>query len=121
METLSIIAYSQPITRAEIEQIRGFRRVKGLVGCNLDVGIDFCDPLRRNVNFVLPDRFACGIDLPVYIGQADLVVVDQIDRADPGAYQRLNRVTAYAADPEHCHTRPPQPFHSLLAKQKLRS
>jgi segregation and condensation protein B len=38
METLSIIAYHQPITRAEIEEIRGVAISKGTLDILLDIG-----------------------------------------------------------------------------------
>ena len=47
------------------------------------------------------------------------IVVDQIDRTDAGAYQRLDGIPADAADPEHRHARPPQLFHGFFAEQKL--
>ena len=54
-------------------------------------------PLFRCIHLIFPDRFPGCVELAVQIGQADPVIVHQIQRADPGARQRFHRVAAYAA------------------------
>ena len=62
-----------------------------------------------------------GDDLPVQVGQADFVVVDQVERPDAAARQRFDRIAADAADAEHRDPRMVQALHRLGAKLGLRA
>ena len=44
-----------------------------------------------------------GVDLPVAVGDVDLVEVDQGQAADPAADQRLGSIAADPAEAEHGH------------------
>ena len=79
------------------------------------------DALFRHIHLVFAHRFAGGQDLAVQVGQADLVVIDKIKRADTAAHKRFTDIAAHAADAEHGHMRTLQLFHGLRAEQKLRS
>ena len=62
-----------------------------------------------------------GEELAVQVRQTHLIAVDQIDRADTAAHERLRRVAAHAADAEHRDARRLQPRHRRLAEQQLRA
>ena len=85
------------------------------------VGVDLQHPLAHDVDLVLADGLARGDDLAVEIRQADLVVVDQIERAHAAADEPLTDIAAHAADAEHGHARTLQLLHGLRTEQKLRS
>ena len=82
---------------------------------NDGVRVDLLDALLRHVHLVLAHGPARGEDLAVQIRQADPVVVDEVQRADAAAHQRLHRVAAHAADAEHGHAGMKQPLHTVLA------
>ena len=77
--------------------------------------------LRRSVNLVFPDCFARGENLAVDIRQANLVVIDKVNRPYSAADKRLNGVAADAAYPENGNACRRQSFHCFFAEQKLRS
>lgn len=52
------------------------------MGCDGAVRVDGADALRRDVDLVLADRGAEGEKLAVDVGEADAVVIDEIERAD---------------------------------------
>ena len=54
-------------------------------------------------------------------GQADFIVIDQIQCPHAAARQRFHRVAAHAADAEHRHAGIVQFFHSFRAQQQLRA
>ena len=78
------------------------------------VRVDLLDTLLRHVHLVLPHGLACGEDLAVHVRQAHPVVVDEVQRADAAAHQRLHRVAAHAADAEHGYAGVVQPLHAIL-------
>jgi hypothetical protein len=59
------------------------------------------------------------MQLPVQVGQADPVVVDQIQRTDAGPDKRFHRISAHTADPKDCYPAFRQVLHSLQAQQEL--
>ena len=85
------------------------------------VRVDVKDSLFGHIHLVLPHGFPRCEDLAVDVCEADLIVVDQIQRADAAARQSLRRIAAHAADPKHGHTGMIQLFHGLRAEEKLRS
>ena len=62
-----------------------------------------------------------GDDLSVQVGQADLVVIDQVQGAHAAAGQSLHGVAPHAADAEDSHPGFGQGFHSGLSQQQLGS
>ena len=107
------------IVLGEIELILRLRGEEGLVGGDPDVGVDVVDPLLGHIHFILPHGLAGGDDLAVEVGQADLIVVDEVQRAHAAAGQRLNGIAAHAADAEDGHPAVVQFFHCFLAQQHL--
>ena len=83
------------------------------------VGVDLQHPLAHDVDLVLADGLARGDDLAVEIRQADLVVVDQIERAHAAADEPLTDIAAHAADAEHRDPRALELFHGFRAQQQL--
>ena len=59
--------------------------------------------------------------MAVDVGQADLIIIDEIQRADAATGQRLDGIAAHAADAEDRHTGLVQLFHGLVAKQQFGS
>ena len=76
------------------------------------------DPLRHDLRLLFSDGLDCGDDLAVHIGQADPVVVDEIEGADAGPGQRLADVSAHASDPENRHPASRQAVHGLRSQQQ---
>ena len=79
------------------------------------------DTLFGYIHLVLAHRLAGSDDLPVEVGQADLIVIDEIQRAHAAACQRLDRVAAHAADAEHRHAGIVKLCHRVRAQQQLRA
>ena len=77
--------------------------------------------LGSSLYFVLTDRPVGSDDLAIDVGQAHLIIVDEVKCADTRTRQRLYRVAAYTANAEYRNTRVVQALHSLLAKQQLGS
>ena len=107
------------VVLGKIEIVLRLRAKEAPVGGHLDVGVDIVDALFRYIHLILPYRAAGGDDLTVEVGQADLIVIDQIQCAHAAACQRLHRIAAHAADAKHCHPGVVQLFHSLCTQQQL--
>ena len=107
------------VVLGEIELVLRLRGEEGLVGRDLDVGVDLVDALFRHIHLILPHRLAGGHDLAVQVGQADLIVVDEVQRTHAAAGQCLNGIAAHAANAEHRHAGMVQRFHGFLAQQQL--
>ena len=86
METLAIIAYHQPVTRADIEAVRGVRASKGTLDVLLEVGMARMRGRRRSpgrpITYGTTDKFlehyglASLADLP---GAADMKAAGLLD------------------------------------------
>ena len=85
------------------------------------VGIDILHPRGGNLHLRQADRGSQRDDLTVDVAFADGIVIDQIERTDARSCQRLDRVTADAADAENRDAAVLQFFHRFRAQQKLRS
>ena len=107
------------VVLGKVELILRFGGEEDLVSRDLDVGVDVMDALFRHIHLVLAHRLAGGHDLTVQVGQADLVVIDEVQRTHTAAGQRLDGIAAHAADAKHCHTGTVQLFHCFLAQQQL--
>ena len=107
------------VVLGKIEIVLRLRAKEAPVGGHLDVGVDIVDALFRYIHLILPYRAAGGDDLTVEVGQADLIVIDQIQCAHAAACQCLHRIAAHAADAKHCHPGVVQLFHSLCTQQQL--
>jgi segregation and condensation protein B len=93
-ETLAIIAYHQPVTRAEIEQIRGVQASRGTLDVLLELGMVRLRGRRRTpgrpVTYATSDLFlehyglASLRDLP---GAGDMKAMGLLDMALPSAFQ----------------------------------
>ena len=77
------------------------------------------DPLFRYIHLIFPDCFPGGMKLAVQICQADPVVINQVQCADSGTYQRFHRIAAHPADSENRHAALGKLIHGLRAKKKL--
>ena len=105
----------------KIKLIRRLRQIEALVYAHIAVRVDLQNAVAHDLDLVFADGFARGDDLPVEVRQADLVVVDEIERTHAAAHKRLADIAAHAADAEHGHARPLQLLHGLRAEQELRS
>ena len=93
-ETLAIIAYHQPVTRAEIEQIRGVQASRGTLDVLLELGMVRLRGRRRTpgrpVTYATSDLFlehyglASLRDLP---GAGDMKAMGLLDMALPSEFQ----------------------------------
>ena len=62
-----------------------------------------------------------GLDLPVQIGHANLVVVNESERAHAGPSQSLSGPAAHAAQAEHGHVGGGKALHGIGAQHHLRA
>ena len=104
---------------AEIEAVLRLRAKEGLVGGDLDVGVDVVDALFGHIHLEPAHRLVGGDDLAVQVGEADFVVVDQVESPHAAAGQRLDGVAAHAAHAEHGYAGIVQFGHCFRAQQQL--
>ena len=103
----------------EVEAVLGLRAEEGLVGSDLDVRVNVVDALLGHIHLEFAHGLAGGNDLAVEVGQADLIIVDEVQCAHTAAGQCLHRVAAHTADAKHGHAGIVQLFHCLCAQQQL--
>ncbi|MGI9433420.1 MAG: SMC-Scp complex subunit ScpB [Geminicoccaceae bacterium] len=77
LETLAIIAYHQPITRAEIEDIRGVSTNKGTLDLLIETG--WVQPKGRRET---PGRPVTWVTTPDFLDHLDLSVLDDLPRIE---------------------------------------
>ena len=70
---------------------------------NPDRRIDVQDAVPHDSNLLPSDRTVQGDDLPVDIREGNRILVDQAERAYPGAGQGFAHGAAYTADSEDSH------------------
>jgi segregation and condensation protein B len=77
LETLAIIAYHQPVTRAEIEEMRGVSVSKGTLDLLLEAG--WVQPKGRRET---PGRPVTWATTPAFLDHLDLTSLDDLPRID---------------------------------------
>ncbi|MEO1091199.1 MAG: SMC-Scp complex subunit ScpB [Pseudomonadota bacterium] len=77
LETLAIIAYRQPVTRAEIEQIRGVSVSRGTLDLLVDAG--WVRPRGRKP---VPGRPVTWVTTPAFLDHFDLASLDDLPRLE---------------------------------------
>ena len=92
------------IILGEIELILRLRSEERLVGGHFDVGVDIVDAFCGHIHLILAHRLVGGHDLAVEVGEADLVVVDQVQRSHAAAGQCLHGIAPHTADAKHSHS-----------------
>ena len=107
LETLAIIAYHQPVTRAEIESVRGVSISKGTLDLLLEMGFVRLRGRRRTpgrpVTYATADRFLehFGLarldDLP---GVAEMKAAGLLDLSLPAGFETPDPSRALGADDE---------------------
>ena len=83
------------------------------------LGIDLQDAIAHDFDLLLSHCFHSGDDLAVHVGQAHLIVVDQVEGAYAAAGQRLAYVAAHTAHTEHRNTAFGQLGHGIASQQQL--
>jgi segregation and condensation protein B len=118
-ETLAIVAYHQPVTRAEIEAIRGVQASRGTLDLLLEIG--FVRPRGRRrtpgrpVTYVTTDAFlehfglASLADLP---GAAEMKAAGLLDLDLPPDFAVPDPAAATAADEAALDEEAPGEFHT---------
>ena len=96
-----------------------FRKKKAVVDIHLYIGIDLLHAVAHHLCLIFSHRFSGGNDLPVQIGQADLIIINQIKASNAAAHKRLADIAADSANAEHCHSCLLQFLHGLFSQQKL--
>ena len=71
---------------------------------------DGADSFLHHVHLVSPYGIPGGNDLPVQVGYAYPVIINQVNRADSAPYQRLHRITAHSSNAKNRHMGLRQPF-----------
>ncbi len=88
MQTLSVIAYLQPVTRAEIERVRGVALSKGTLDILIFTGWVRPGPRRASpgnpMTFVTTDAFLCHFNLRSLDDLPDIVRLREEGLLDPG-------------------------------------
>ena len=91
--------------------IGGHQRAHGHVGADVPAagggGLRLCHP-HGGVE---------GVELAVYVAEAQGVLVDEGQTAHAGAAQGLHGVAAHAPQAEHCHVAAAQDCHGVVAQQ----
>jgi len=77
LETLAIIAYRQPVTRAEIEQIRGVSVSRGTLDLLVETG--WVRPRGRKP---VPGRPVTWVTTPAFLDHFDLASLDDLPRVE---------------------------------------
>ncbi len=77
LETLAIIAYRQPVTRAEIEQIRGVSVSRGTLDLLVETG--WVRPRGRKP---VPGRPVTWVTTPAFLDHFDLAALDDLPRVE---------------------------------------
>lgn len=77
LETMAIIAYHQPVTRAEIEEMRGVSVSKGTLDLLLETG--WVQPKGRRES---PGRPVTWVTTTTFLDQLDLTSLDDLPRID---------------------------------------
>ncbi|MPN64996.1 hypothetical protein SDC9_212775 [bioreactor metagenome] len=85
---------------------------------HLQFGIDVQEPLLHDLCLVAAYRRMKGDDLAVQVGQADTVIVKNVDSPYAAARQGFRGIPADSADTEHRHPCARKPLHSLAAQQQ---
>ena len=73
------------------------------------------------VYLISADGFPGGEYLAVYVGEADLVVVDDVECAYAASCEGFSGESAYAAYSEYCHSGAGEFFHGFLAEYEFGS
>jgi segregation and condensation protein B len=77
METLAIIAYHQPITRGELEEMRGVSMSKGTMDLLIETG--WVQPKGRRET---PGRPVTWVTTPAFLDHLDLASLDDLPRIE---------------------------------------
>lgn len=77
LETLAVIAYRQPVTRAEIEAVRGVAVGRGTLDLLIDLGLVAPRGRRRS-----PGRPVCWVTTPAFLDHFGLASLDDLPRVE---------------------------------------
>ena len=83
------------------------------------VRVDVVHALLGYIHLVLTDGLARCDDLTIDVRQTYLVVIDEVERADAAACERLYRIAADAADAEYRYASLAELFHALMTQQQF--
>ena len=84
------------------------------------LGVDVVNACFCHVHFVFSHGGTERVQLTVQIGQADFVIVHQVNRANAASHQGFRHKTAHAANAKDNHAALREFFHVFLAKRQLR-
>ena len=73
---------------------------------HLTFRVDSQDPLPHHLNFRLPDGSLHGVDLPVGIGYAHIIHINQCNGTDSGTRQCFRSPRADTTDADNTETGP---------------
>ena len=97
METLAVVAYRQPVTRAEVEQVRGVKcdySIQSLVNKGLIREVGRKDTVGRPILFGTTDEFLSHFGLENLDNLPPLPEITGADgEAEPGEYVDPNQIT----------------------------
>ena len=109
------------IVLGKIKAIRSIRTVKSFVYRYLALGVNVQHPIPGGFRLAHSHSGVERQQLPVDVGDADGVVVDEVHRAYAAAGQGLCHIATYATQAEYSYTGVIQFFHCRLPQQQFRA
>ena len=99
----------------KIELVSRLRQIEALVYLHLAVRVDVENAVTHDLRLIFSHGAARCDDLTVQVGEADLVIVDQIDGSHTAPHQRLHGVASHTANAKNSDPRTREPLHSLFS------
>ena len=92
-----------------------------VMGLYIHIRVNLQHTLFHDCGLVFAYCFAGCNDLAVEIGEAHLVIIDQIKGTHTASYQSFAHISAYTADSKHSHSCIGKLFHAVFSKKQLGS
>ena len=99
----------------KIELVLCLWQIEALVHLHLAVRVDVENAVTHDLRLIFSHGAARCDDLTVQIGEADLIIVDQIDGSHTASHQRLYGVASHTTNTKNSDPRTREPLHSLFS------
>ena len=114
-----VYAVHDIVILAEVDLVGVGGHVKHLMLMHDATAVDVMDTSLGHVDLMLADRGDERIDLPVDIGEADTVVVEEVEFANSAACQYFHHITTDATNAKDGYTGAAERVNGGLAKKQL--
>ena len=101
------------------EKVAVFSCIEITIRDDFSLGVDETQPVGHNLHLGFADRAIHGMELPIHVGEADIVEIDDSQPADAGATEGLGSKAANSAQTENRHTGRLQTPQADTAYQKF--